>query len=201
MKSPIYWHPEIYHQIMKLLYGKHFEARYQAIADLIPDYASVTEVCAGDGYLFRHYLQKKMVKYIGLDINSSFVTHGQHNNVPIVKHDILTEKIPSSDYVIIHASLYQFIPAHQIVVNKLLEATQSVLLIAEPIKNLASSNNPFISFLAKYSANPGKDHTLHRFNKNTLVDFFQQFKEFSSIKEVKGGREIIGVFKKRSPGV
>ena len=175
MKSPVYWHPAIYHHTMKFLYGKHFETRYKAISELIPDHVSVTEVCAGDGYLFRNYLMKKHVKYLGLDVNSSFVRYGHKNNIPIMKHNIFTDDVPSSDYVIIHASLYQFMPNHEFVVRKLLAAAKNVLLISEPIRNLSSSQNPLISFIAKYSANPGKTHAVHRFNKDSLVNFFQQF--------------------------
>lgn len=196
MKSPVYWHPVIYHHLMKFLYGKHFEARYKAISALIPDNASVTEVCAGDGYLYRNYLAGKNVKYIGLDINSIFVRYGQQNNIPIVKHDLFIDEIPVSDYVIIQASLYQFMPKHEFVVRKLLSATRSILIIAEPIQNLSSSKNPLISFIAKYSANPGKDHTVHRFNKESLISFFEQFAEYKSSKEVDGGREMIGIFSK-----
>ena len=196
MKSPIYWHPVIYHLLMRALYGEYFRTRYKAIAELIPDHASVTEVCAGDCYLFRNYLKKKNVKYLGLDINSSFVRYGQRNNIPILQHDLFTDEVPPADYVIIHASLYQFMPNHEFVVRKLLAAAKSVLLIAEPIRNLSSSQNPLISFIAKYSANPGKDHTVHRLNKETLITFFQKFIEFKRVKEVDGEREIIGVFNK-----
>lgn len=196
MKSPIYWHPSIYNLLMKFLYGKYFEARYRAIAELIPDNASVTEVCAGDGYLFRKYLSKKNIKYIGLDINSAFVKYAQQNNIPFIKHDLFTDEVPSSDYVIIQGSLCQFIPKHEFVVKKLLAAAKNVLLIAEPIRNLSSSDNQLISFIAKYSANPGGNHAVHRFNKDTLIDFFQQFKEFKKANEIDGGREMIGIFEK-----
>ena len=196
MKSPVYWHPAIYNLLMRFLYGKNFEARYRAIAELIPDNANVTEVCAGDGYLFRKYLKKKNIKYIGLDINSSFVKYGQQNNIPIMKHDLFTDEIPSSDYVIIHGSLCQFIPNHEVIVKKLLAASKNVLLIAEPVRNLSSSSNPLVAFIAKYSANPGDNHAVHRFNKDTLIDFFQHFREFKEVKEMDGGRELIGIFRK-----
>ena len=197
MTSPIYWHPAIYNRLMKLLYGKYFEARYEAIADLIPDGASVTEVCAGDAYLFRNYLRKKNVKYTGLDINPSFVRHAQRNNVPMSEHDLVRDEVPASDYIIIQASLYQFMPEHELIVRKLLASAKNVLLVVEPIRNLASSSNPIVTFIAKYSANPGKEHKVHRFNKETLMDFFRQFEEFKSAQEMEGGRELVGIFRKR----
>ncbi len=196
MTSPVYWHPAIYHRLMKILYGNYFEARYKSIADLIPDYATVTEVCAGDAYLFKNYLKIKNVKYTGLDINSSFVKHGQKNNIQIFEFDLLKDEVPVSDYIIIQASLYQFIPEHEFIVRKLLASTKKTLLIVEPIRNLALSSNRVVAFIAKYSANPGENHKIHRFNRETLMAFFRQFEEFESTKEIEGGRELIGIFRK-----
>ncbi len=196
MTSPVYWHPVLYHYVMKFLYGKNFESRYETISDFIPPGVSVTEVCSGDAYLFRKYLRKKNIKYTGLDINPAFVRYGKKNNVSMEIHNLLTDKIPAADYVIIQASLYQFIPKQKIIIRKLLDATAKYLLIAEPIRNLADSDNPIISFLAKYSANPGNEHAIQRFRKNSLLELFQEFPEFKKAFEIKGGREMIGIFKK-----
>jgi len=196
MKSPVYWHPAVYHYLMRLLYGKYFEARYEAISNLIPEHASVTEVCSGDSYLFRNYLIKKNVKYLGLDLNPSFVKYGREKNIHILKHDLLTDEVPFSDYIIIQASLYQFIPKEHYILNKLLSAANRYLIVAEPVKNLADSSNPIISFLARYSVNPGTSPAVKRFNRETLLACFKQHSEFSEVIEVDGGREIIGLFKK-----
>jgi Methionine biosynthesis protein MetW len=196
MKSFVYWHPYFYRSAMKMLYGRYFEARYRAIADIIPERATVIELCAGDGYLYQNYLKHKVVTYSGLEINPIFVKAAQRKNIPISIHDIVNDSIPSADYVIIQASLYQFIPNENQLIRKLLEATTIALIVAEPVINLAASSNPILRTLAKYSANPGKDHALNRFNKDTLFNCFRNFPEFQEMKSIDGGREMIGVFRK-----
>lgn len=181
---------------MKLLYGKYFEARYQAIADLIPKNATVVDVCAGDAYLYRHYLKAKDITYTGLDINPVFVRAGKRNNISFIQHDLFRDNIPSAEYVVIQASLYQFMPQEISVINKLMDAAQHALIIAEPVRNLSESGNSFIKLVAKYSANPGKNHPTNRFNQETLSACFRKFKELKDVKTIDGGREMIGIFHK-----
>jgi len=197
VKSPIYWHPDIYHLTMKLLYGKYFEARYKSIDDIIPLNSNVVELCAGDGYLYEYYFKKRNINYTGFDINSGFVDTAKKKMIPISLLNILTDPIPSADYVIIQAGLYQFIPKEHGVIRRLLDSAKSTLIIAEPIRNLADSTNPLISLIAKYSANPGSAPAVKRFNRETLINCFRSYKEFHEIKEVEGGRELIGIFKKQ----
>ena len=196
MRSPVYWHPVIYNGIMKMLYGTYFQDRYKAIAEIIPDNASITEICAGDAYLYLNYLKKKNINYTGLDINSVFVRSAQKKNISFKQFNLMTDEVPLSDYVIIQASLYQFIPNEDIIISKLLASTKKVLIIAEPVRNLSDSNNPLISFFAKYSANPGNNHVHNRFNAQTLSTCFRKYPQLSELNEIKGGREMVGVFRK-----
>lgn len=196
MRSPVYWHPLLYKTIMQFLYGSSFEERYKAIAALIPDGALVTEVCAGDAYLYKNYLQKKNVVYLGLDINSVFLKHAQQSNIPFKLFDLRKDLIAKSDFVIIHASLYQFIPEEDRIMQKLLDAANKVLIISEPIRNLSDSSNSIIRFLAKKSANPGKAHTTQRFNEKAFRGFCSKYPSLSSLFSIKGNREMIAVFKK-----
>ncbi len=196
MRSPVYWHPLMYQFTMRVLYGRYFQARYRAIADLIPENSSVVEVCAGDAYLYRNYLKKKNVKYTGLDINPVFINSAKRKNIPFAYCDVMKNDIPAADHVIIHASLYQFIPNEHTVLRKLLNAAGRTLIVSEPVRNLADSSNAVISFLAKYSANPDSSHAVKRFNKEMLLFCFKQYSEFRQWKEAHGGRELIGVFRK-----
>jgi trans-aconitate methyltransferase len=196
MKSLVYWHPYIYTQLIKILYGKNFEARYSAIADLIPNNSTVIEACPGDGYLFEHYLKQKHVKYIGLDVNPDFVRTAKRKHIPFAIHDLYTEDIPRADYIVIQASLYQFMPEEHRIIKKLLSAMDHTLIISETVRNLSDSKNVIVSLLAKYAANPGKGHALKRFNKDTLLECFSKYPEFKEIKEINGGRELIGIFRK-----
>jgi len=196
MTSPVYWHPLFYQSVMRVLYGKHFEERYRALAELIPENVSVTEVCMGDAYLYRHYLKQKNIEYVGLDMNPVFVAGALRRDIDAHYHNVAADPIPSADYIIMQASLYQFMPEHKPIVKKLLDAATNTFILAEPVKNLAASSNPLLSCIGKYSANPGHKHAVNRFNRDSLLDFFHQFKEFKESKEIKGGRELIGIFKK-----
>ena len=196
MTSPVYWHPFFYRIAMKLLYGKYFEARYRLIAELIPENASVVELCAGDAYLYSNYLRAKGVHYTGLDINKAFVRAAKAKGISFLEHDLASDKIPPADYVILQASLYQFIPNEDRIIQKLLDATRKVLIISEPIRNLSDSDNTLVRLLAKYSANPGKGHAVDRFNEVSLLSCFKRFREFSEMKVPEGGREMIGIFRK-----
>ena len=197
MKSPIYWHPNIYRLVMKLLYGKYFEARYKCLSELIPPMTSVVEPCAGDAYLYRNYLKAKGTKYVGLDINPVFVQAAKKKNISFFINDLLKDNVPVADYIVLQASLYQFMPHELKIIRKLLDSAKSTLIIAEPIRNLADSHNPIIRLLAKYSANPGgSNHPVKRFNKDTFHACLKQFDEFKELKIIDGGREMIGVLRK-----
>src|ERR1051325_9731987 len=103
MRSLIYWHPTSYNFIMQQLYGKDFMVRYEALAKLIPEKANVLELCMGDAFLYRNYLSQKNVSYLGLDVNPVFVRAATKKNIPSKLFNILSEKIPSADYIIIRS--------------------------------------------------------------------------------------------------
>ena len=49
MKSGFaYANVPIYRLVMRLLYGREYHRKYQAVADLIPSSSSVVDLCAGD---------------------------------------------------------------------------------------------------------------------------------------------------------
>ena len=54
---------------MMALYGRHYRERQRVVADLVPAGASVVELCAGPGFLYRRHLEKKDVRYKGLDLS------------------------------------------------------------------------------------------------------------------------------------
>ena len=197
MRSPIYWNSTFYHLAIRQSAGKYFSQRYLALDELIPENASVTEVCMGDAYLYRNYLAKKQVTYSGLDINNRFVQSATRKNIPARIFNVMTEEVDPADYVIMQGSLYQFIPEEKRIIRKLLDAAKKQLIISEPVKNRAQSNNRFISFLAKYAVNPGTGPAKERFNERTLVECFQWFPEFKEAKTIVGGIDMIGIFEKK----
>src|SRR3974390_2675847 len=193
MKSPVYWHPDLYHFIMRQLYGKDFTVRYEAIEKLIPENSDVVELCMGDAYLYRNYLSSKKINYLGLDINQTFVKAAIQKNIPAKIHNLLTDEIPVADYIIIQASLYQFIPREKKIIQKMLASAGKKLVIAEAIKNRADSPNPLVSFLAKNFVDPGTGKAALRFNATSLLECFRSFKEFREELTIESGKEMIGV--------
>lgn len=196
MRSPIYWNPTLYHLAIRQSAGKFFAQRYLALDELIPEHASVTEVCMGDAYLYRNYLARKQVAYLGLDINNSFVRSAIRKDIPARTFDVMSDALEPADYVIMQGSLYQFIPEEKKIIRKLLNAARKQLLISEPVRNRAQSNNPFISFLAKHAVNPGTGHATERFTEKTLVECFQCFPEFKEARTIDGGIDMIGIFER-----
>src|SRR5262245_16214742 len=77
VSSLIYAHPGIYQLLMRLIYAGGYSARYQAISELIPDGADVFEACAGDAYLFEHYLKARGIQYRAGELNAGFVAHAR----------------------------------------------------------------------------------------------------------------------------
>jgi len=178
---------------MRFLYGKFFHDRYSVLAGMIPERSSVLEVCSGDCWLYLKYLRKKNIIYQGSDVNEVFLSHAQKKNIPILKLDLLKDILPRAEFVVMQASLYQFIPRQKYVVDKLLASATKKVLIAEPIKNLATSSNPIISFLAKRLANPGDGQKFNRFDESSLDQLMNDHYSnlIDQVAVIPGGREKI----------
>lgn len=166
--SLVYAHPWLYQGVMRALYGRGYDARYRAVAELIEPGSEVFEVCAGDAHLYRRYLQPKAVRYAGGDINAVFVRHAQRRGIALQQHDAAVDPIPVVDYVVIQASLYQFIPDHVRLIEVLLAAARRSLIVAEPIVNLSTSSSRLVRWLAQRSADPGDGHKAARFDAASL---------------------------------
>ena len=136
---------------MRLRFKKYFNQRYQAIDELIPNGSSVVDVCCGDSYLF-NYLNKKNIDYLGLDFNSIFINNSIKRGINARLFNIYEDSIPRADYIVIQASLYQFIPNHPRLLDKLYKSADKYLIITETINSYGSSKNKFISFII-YSYN------------------------------------------------
>jgi hypothetical protein len=199
-QSRIYSNRLLYHLIMRLLYGRHFEARYAAIAAEITAGAgqSVVDVCAGDAYLYLKYLRSKPVQYLGLDFSPQMVRWAQQHGASMRVFDVWREEVPAGDVVVMQASLYQFLPHAEPIVRKLLAAARRTVIIAEPIRNVSASGNPLLSILGRRMTVPASEaHTYSggRFNQGTLTTLFQSFEAFERAVILPGGREMMGIFK------
>jgi hypothetical protein len=178
---------------MRALYGSRFQARYRCISELISEDGDVFEVCAGDAYLYERYLKPRGVRYRGSDLNPAFVAHARRRGTPVTRLDVARDELPRADYVVMQASLYQFIPGQVAMIEKLLRAARRSVIVAEPIRNLSTSRSRLVRWLAQRSANPGDGHKTIRFDERTLdqlfADHFQD--RIQSVRVAPGGREKV----------
>ncbi|MEY4551399.1 MAG: hypothetical protein RL685_7594 [Pseudomonadota bacterium] len=192
-RSLIYAHPSLYQLLMRVIYAGGYAARYQALSQLIPDGADVFEACAGDAYLYRHYLQPRGIRYRAGEFNETFVTHARARGIEMQRFDLRKDPVPQADVVLIHASLYQFMPDHQQIIDRLLAAARQQLIVSEPVRNLSSSRWALIRWIASRSADPGSGHKAQRFDEASF-DQFVQAHYADRVRQrvlIPGGRELI----------
>src|SRR5215471_18326424 len=152
--SLIYKSPFVYELAMLVLYGRHYNARYTSIVNLIPDNAMVLDLCCGPALLFHRYLRNKSVRYKGLDINQPFIDRLVEAGGEGEAWDLRSDReLPVSDYVIMQASLYHFLPDASSIVNRMLAAARRSVIIAEPVRNLTTSSSSFLSFIGRAFTN------------------------------------------------
>jgi hypothetical protein len=198
VSSLIYQQRTAYHLLMRLLYGRHFLARYAAIAAEVPFGSSVVDVCAGDGYLYLNYLRAKSVRYQALDISPRLVQWMQRHGVQAQRFDVWQDALPVADIVIMQASLYQFLPNAALVVEKMLRAARQQVIITEPVRNIASSDNLLLRLVGRRLTRPDKgggEYQAQRFDQASLMALFRQFSAFERSCELPGGRELMGIFR------
>ena len=158
---------------MLALYGRHYGSRYLAIADLIPAGSTVLDLGCGPGILHDRYLRPKAVAYNGLDINPRFIDRVKRRGGSGQIWDLTSDRpLPSADSVIMQASLYQFLPDAAPVVRRMLRAAKQQVIVAEPIRNLATCGNPLLAAVARRQANAGLGACARRFDEPTLDAFF-----------------------------
>lgn len=186
---------------MRILHGRHFQARYQALARHVPAGASVLELCMGDAYLYRHYLKDQGVSYIGLDSSPSFVAKARELGVQAQLCDIESDTMPVADVVIMQASLFHFPRTHEALLRRMIQAARQRVILAEPVHNMASSKNPLLAMLGRRLTKPqGADHDqTFRFNETTFRALLSRFPEVEGIEFEPGGRELIALLRGAAP--
>ena len=197
MRSLVYWHPRLYEGAMRLLYGRHYRARYAEIAQRVELGASVVDLCCGDCRLYTQELNGLAGSYQGLDFNAQFVRHARKLGIPAQLWDFRRDPIPEADVIVLQGSLYQFMQDHVEVIERMLVAARHTVIIAEPIRNFASGSSVVVSWVAKRMANPGTRPMPMRFTEGALKELFRRFpvREWVAIA---GGRELLGVLDPRS---
>jgi hypothetical protein len=105
--------------------------------------------------------------------------------------------LPAADYVVMQASLYHFLPDARPVVDRMIEASRRQVIIAEPVRNLATSNARLLATLGRVFTDPGSGHQHRRFTEATLDQFFSAYSaRVTGSKLIAGGREKIYVLDK-----
>jgi hypothetical protein len=180
----------LYEAAMLALYGRHYFSRCRVLADLIPDAASVLELCCGPAMLYRRYLKPKHVQYLGLDVNPRFVAPlGAAGRLWNVQDDL---PLPRADYVVMQASLYHFLPDASPILDRMLSAAGKQAIVAEPIRNLSDGRVPLLAALARRQTDAGTGAQPQRFNEKTLDAFFSRYaSQVSRSFLIPGGREKI----------
>lgn len=200
-QSFIYSNRRAYHWLMRSLYGRHFEDRYRAIAAQVPASSRVVDVCAGDAYLYLKHLRPKAVSYLALDASPQLVAWARRRGVAARRFDLWNDDLPDGDIVIMQASLYQFLPQADRMVDKLLAAARQQVIITEPIRNIADSDNPVLALIGKRFTRPaGAQYAAQRFNRDSFTALCNSFPELQTLAELPGGREMLAVFRGRATG-
>jgi hypothetical protein len=194
--AAIYARPALYQLVMRVLYGEHIDDRYAAIAAEIPAGSRVVDVCMGDGALYLRSLRSKLTSYIGLDRSSAMVDWARKRGIDAREFDVTVANPPECDVAVIQGSLYQFLPDARPVVEKLLHAARHKVIVSEPIVNLSSSRNPWLSTLSRHLTNPdpSRPSSGERFDQASLDEFFRSFHSFERSHSIAGGRECMGIF-------
>ena len=165
-RSPVYWTGIGYDLAMRAMYGRQYAAMYAKVAALIPDGSSVVDLCCGTARLYQDFLRQKGCSYLGLDFNGDFIMHARRRGVDVRWFDVLSEPIPSADYVVMCSSLYHFGNDVDDVIGKMRRAARRGVVISEPIRNL--SDAPLIGGLFSAMTNPGTGSFAMRFDLDRL---------------------------------
>jgi SAM-dependent methyltransferase len=185
-----------YELLMRVLYGRHYAARMRAVAEQVPDGASVLELCCGPGTLYRRYLRARAGSYIGVDVNERFVAALRQGGVDARRMDLAhpAEPLPGADVAIMQASLYHFLPAAEDVLDRMLAAARDRVIVSEPVRNLATSGLPGVALLGRRGADPGVGGHAERFTEATLDELMAPYRARTRAAFlIPGGREKVYV--------
>jgi SAM-dependent methyltransferase len=197
-ESLIYRSARGYELLMRILYGRHYVDRMRAVAEQVPQGSSVLELCCGPGTLYERFLKHRAGSYIGLDVNEGFVNSLRRKGVDARVTDLFneTEPLPGAEVALIHASLYHFLPDAHKLVDRMLTAASERAIVAEPVRNLASSNIPVISLLGRRGTDPGTGEQAHRFTEESLRALMARYSDrLLSSFPIPGGREQVYVLR------
>jgi trans-aconitate methyltransferase len=188
-----------YELVMRVLYGRHYAGRLRAVAEHVPAGASVLELCPGPGALYARHLRRRSGAYTGIDMNERFVARLRRLGANALVLDLsAAPALPEADVVIMQASLYHFLPDAGEIVDRMVAAARLRVIVAEPIRNLASSTIPVVAALSRLTTDTGAGGHQQRFDEESLDDLMARYAAFTvAAFTIDGGREKIFVLAPR----
>jgi SAM-dependent methyltransferase len=193
--SPIYWSATGYDLVMRALYGRSYSRLYADVAALIPDGASVTDVCCGSARLYRDFLAARGCRYVGLDYNPMLVRSVRRAGVDARVFDVRRDQLPRADVVTMCSSLYHFFDTRNEVLARLRQAADDAVIISEPVRNLTSHPFAPIRAVATLLTNPGRGSFESRFNPESFREFARDNAASDYLHE-PADRQAIAVFRR-----
>ena len=179
---------------MRVLYGRYYAARDAAVAAHIPDGASVLELCCGPARLYLRELDGRVGSYVALDVSERFVGRLRARGIDARRTDVAAAELPVADVVVMQASLYQFLPEAEAIVRRMRAAARASAIIAEPVRNLASSGLGVVARLGAGGAATQQGAQAERFDATSLRALMDGFGEAVVVHEpIPGGREHVYV--------
>jgi len=185
-----------YELLMRALYGRHYGDRMRAVAEQVPEGASVLELCCGPGTLYSRHLRGRVGAYVGIDVNPGFVERLRRHGVDARRLDLAhgEDPLPGADVAILQASLYHFLPRAERIIDRMLAAARERVIVSEPVRNLASSEVALIARLGRRAADPGVGGHAQRFTEATLEALMGRYRErILTAFPIPGGRERVYV--------
>lgn len=179
---------------MRVLYGRYYAARDAAVAAHVPAGASVLELCCGPARLYLCELRGRIGSYVALDANAGFVERLRRLGVDARQADVATADLPAADIVVMQASLYQFLPEAEAMVDRMRAAARASVVVSEPVRNLASSRLGVVARLAAGGAATAHGAQAQRFDAESLEALMARFGGAVRFRgPVPGGREHVYV--------
>jgi SAM-dependent methyltransferase len=191
-----------YELLMRVLYGRHYAERMRAVAEEVPDGASVLELCCGPGTMYLRHLRGRAGTYIGVDVNPRFVERLRRRGVDARRLDLSggSDALPSADVVILQASLYHFLPDAERIIDRMLATAGDRVVVSEPVRNLASSRLPVVGRIGRRAADPGVGGHAQRFTEASLAALMERYRErILRAFPIPGGREMVYVLAAARP--
>jgi len=193
MTSLIYRWPFLYRMAIRMSYLGNYHQRYSLVSELISDGVRVVDYCCGDAEIYSACLKQRNIDYLGLDFNDRFISTLRSNGVPCRKFNILESQPLDADYGLLMGSLYQFIPDHATIVDKILAHTNH-LIISEPVKSRTESRNLLVRKLAYWLNDPGDGTKRYRFTSESFRDFVNNYQQRLE-NYIEGPIDVIAVLR------